>query len=574
MQAASMLTDPILKLRVAKPIAAALQSLPPLLARVYANRGISSLAEVDTHLQNLYPPGQLAQSERAADLLIDAIGAQKRIVIVGDFDADGATSSALAVLGLRALGAENVSFRVPDRFRYGYGLTPPIVDEVIADGAELIVTVDNGIASIDGVAAANRAGVPVLVTDHHLPGDQLPEAAAIVNPNAPGCDFPSKALAGVGVMFYVLLATRARMRERRLPGGEVNLAQFLDLVALGSVADVVPLDRNNRILVSQGLQRIRAGQCRPGIRALLMIAKREREHLVASDLGFSIGPRLNAAGRLDDMSLGINCLLADSDREAMTLAAELDALNHERREIEDDMLATAEQQLLRKLREQTRLPPALCLYDDSWHQGVIGILAGRLKDRCHRPAICLADGGDGLLKGSGRSIPGVHLRDVLATIANQHPQLLSKFGGHAMAAGLTLKRDQLAPFAELFAAEVARQLGPEPPAREIWSDGELPADCFNYELALQLRNAGPWGQHFPEPLFHGEFEVIGRRTLAERHRRLSLRHAEGPVLEAVAFNVERLGYDESARTVTVAYRLDVNHYGGQRKVQLMVERFF
>ena len=569
-----MQTAPVLKVRAAKPIPPALASLPALLARLYANRGIESLDDVDTRLQSLYPPNQLAQSERAADLLIEAIRGRKRIVIVGDFDADGATSSALAVLGLRALGAENVSFRVPDRFRYGYGLTPPIVEEVIADGAELIVTVDNGIASIDGIALANDRGVPVLVTDHHLPGEQLPAAAAIVNPNAPGCHFPSKALAGVGVMFYVLLATRAKLRERGLPGGDVNLAQFLDLVALGSVADVVPLDRNNRILVSQGLQRIRAGQCRPGIRALLMIAKREREHLVASDLGFSIGPRLNAAGRLDDMSLGINCLLAESDREAMTLAAELDALNHERREIEDDMLATAEQQLLRRLREQAQLPPALCLFDDSWHQGVIGILAGRLKDRCHRPAICLADAGDGLLKGSGRSIPGVHLRDVLATIANQHPELLSKFGGHAMAAGLTLKQEHLTTFAEQFAAEVARQLGPEPPEREIWSDGELPAESFDYELALQLRNAGPWGQLFPEPLFHGEFEIVGRRTMAERHRRLTLRHAEGAVVEAVAFNVERLGYDESAKTVTLAYRLDVNHYGGQRKVQLMVERFF
>ncbi|HEX4911285.1 MAG TPA: single-stranded-DNA-specific exonuclease RecJ, partial [Permianibacter sp.] len=489
-----MHASPILRVREPQPIATELASLPPLLARVYANRGVTALAEIDTRLQALYPPNLLAQSDRAAELLVAAIRQQKRIVIVGDFDADGATSSALAVLGLRALGAENVSFRVPDRFRYGYGLTPPIVDEVIADGAELIVTVDNGIASLEGVACANAKGVPVLVTDHHLPGEHLPDAAAIVNPNAPGCGFPSKALAGVGVMFYVLLATRARMRELGLPGGEVNLAQFLDLVALGSVADVVPLDRNNRILVSQGLQRIRAGQCRPGIRALLMIAKREREHLVASDLGFSIGPRLNAAGRLDDMSLGINCLLAESDREAMTLAAELDALNHERREIEDDMLATAEQQLLRRLREQTQLPSALCLFDDSWHQGVIGILAGRLKDRCHRPAICLADAGDGLLKGSGRSIPGVHLRDVLATIANQHPDLLSKFGGHAMAAGLTLKRDQLALFAEQFAAEVGRQLGPVPPEREIWSDGELPADSFDYDLALQLRNAGPWGQ--------------------------------------------------------------------------------
>jgi single-stranded-DNA-specific exonuclease len=565
---------PVLKLRPNMPLSAELQTLPPLLARVYANRGISRLDEIDTRLQALLPPNRLAQSERAAELLIAAIAQHKRIVIVGDFDADGATSSALAVLGLRALGAEHVSFRVPDRFRYGYGLTPPIVAEVIADGADLIVTVDNGIASIDGVAAAKLADVPVLVTDHHLPGEQLPEAAAIVNPNAPGCSFPSKALAGVGVMFYVLLATRARMRELGLPGGEVNLAQFLDLVALGSVADVVPLDQNNRILIQQGLQRIRAGQCRPGIRALLMIAKREREHLVASDLAFSIGPRLNAAGRLDDMSLGINCLLAESDREAMTLAAELDALNHERREIEDDMLATAEQQLLRKLREQATLPAALCLFDDSWHQGVIGILAGRLKDRCHRPAICLADAGDGLLKGSGRSIPGVHLRDVLATIANRHPALLSKFGGHAMAAGLTLQQHDLPLFAEQFAAEVSRQLGPVPPEREIWSDGELGSEHFDYEQAQQLRNAGPWGQLFPEPLFHGEFEVIGRRTMAERHRQLTLRHAEGAVVEAVAFNVERLGYDESARIVQLAYRLDVNHYGGQRKLQLSIERFF
>ncbi|WP_407951139.1 single-stranded-DNA-specific exonuclease RecJ [Permianibacter fluminis] len=562
-----------MRLRPSLSPSAELQSLPPLLARVYANRGVTRLTEIDTHLQALLPPSLLAQSERAADLLIDAMQQKKRIVVVGDFDADGATSSALAVLGLRALGATAVSFRVPDRFRYGYGLTPPIVEEVIADGAELIVTVDNGIASIDGIALAKARGVPVLVTDHHLPGEQLPDAAAIVNPNAPGCAFPSKALAGVGVMFYVLLATRARLRERGLPGAEVNLAQFLDLVALGTVADVVPLDQNNRILVQQGLQRIRAGQCRPGIRALLMIAKREREHLVASDLGFSIGPRLNAAGRLDDMSLGINCLLAESDREAMTLAAELDALNHERREIEDDMLATAEQQLLRKLREQPRLPPALCLFDDSWHQGVIGILAGRLKDRCHRPAICLADAGDGWLKGSGRSIPGVHLRDVLATIANQHPDMLSKFGGHAMAAGLTLHQHQLATFAERFATEVARQLGPEPPERELWSDGELSSDDLVYEQALQLRQAGPWGQLFPEPLFHGEFEVIGRRTMAERHRRLTLRHRDGTVVEAVAFNVERLGYDDNASTVQLVYRLDVNHYGGQRKLQLTAERF-
>ena len=551
-------------------------SLHPLLAQIYSARGIRSARDLDLGLARLHPPAALRNAERAAVLLADAIAAGDRLLVVGDFDADGATSSALAVSCLRAFGAAEVDYLVPNRFEYGYGLTPEIVELAAARRPDLIITVDNGISSIEGVAAARALGIATLITDHHLAGRELPAADVIVNPNQPGCDFPSKNLAGVGVIFYVMLALRAELRLRGWfeQRDEPNLAQYTDLVALGTVADVVPLDYNNRILVAAGLQRIRAGQARPGIQALLEVASRRPAAIVAADLGFAVGPRINAAGRLDDMSIGIECLLSEDPQRAMRLATQLQQLNQDRRVIESDMQQEALQALAElDLVREGEPPLAMTLYQPGWHQGVIGILASRIKDRLHRPTIAFADGDPGQIKGSARSIPGIHIRDILDAVACRHPGLISKFGGHAMAAGLSLARADYQRFAEAFVAEVERHAEDVQLQAVIESDGELVESDFALELAEQLRFAGPWGQHFPEPVFDGRFQVVSQRLVAEKHLKLVLFPASGSVLlDAIAFNIDpEVWPNQTVEQVEIAYRLDVNEFRGQRSLQLLVE---
>ncbi|WP_041523736.1 single-stranded-DNA-specific exonuclease RecJ [Gilvimarinus agarilyticus] len=553
-------------------------AVPPLLARIYSARGVSDERELALTLQELLKPSMKGLPE-AASLLADAVVADARILIVGDFDCDGATSSALAVLALTAMGARQVEFLVPNRFEYGYGLTPEIVAVAAEREPDLIVTVDNGISSIEGVAAAQALGIAVLVTDHHLPGAQLPAAEAIVNPNQPGCDFPSKNLAGVGVIFYVLNALRRELSQigwfAEAGIKEPNMAQYLDLVALGTVADVVPLDHNNRILVEQGLQRIRAGVARPGILALLEVAGRGRERLVAADLGFALGPRLNAAGRLDDMSIGIQCLLSDDLLTARELAVALDDFNRDRKAIENGMQREALQMLDGlEVGEDGELPWGLCLYDARWHQGVIGILASRIKDRHHRPVIVFADADDGTIKGSARSIPGLHIRDALDAVAAHHPELLHKFGGHAMAAGMSLAKDDFAAFASAFDNEVRRQLNNDDLQAVVLSDGMLSDAEFDLGLAHQLRAAGPWGQHFPEPLFDGEFTLVQQRIVGDKHLKLVLAPEANNQLaiDAIAFNVDLEVWPSPATTrVRAAFKLDVNEYRGRESLQLMLD---
>ena len=551
-------------------------AIHPLLARVYSRRGISHTDELNLGLDQLLPPADLLNADRAAILLADALAEDKRMLVVGDFDADGATSTALAVSVLRAFGVANVGFLVPNRFEYGYGLTPEIVELARSEKPDLIITVDNGISSIEGVQAARAAGIATLVTDHHLAGNQLPEADVIVNPNQPGCAFASKNLAGVGVIFYIMLALRAELRRRGWfnKREEVNLGQFLDLVALGTVADVVPLDRNNRILVSAGLARIRAGQARPGIKALLDVASRRQASVVASDLGFAVGPRINAAGRLDDMSIGINCLMTEDPAEAASLAQRLQGLNQDRRVIEREMQNEAMQFLANLPLDDDREPPiALTLYQGGWHQGVIGILASRIKDRLHRPVIAFADGDGDELKGSARSIAGVHIRDILDAVATRHPGLITRFGGHAMAAGMTLRRDDYEAFSAAFVEEVARHAADVELQAVIESDGELEPTDFQLDVAATLRYAGPWGQHFPEPVFDGTFDIVSQRLVGEKHLKLVLSLPGKPlVLDAIAFNVDLDTWpNASIESAQIAYRLDVNEFRGQRNVQLVVE---
>lgn len=551
-------------------------ALPPVLRRIYAARGIDDPMQLDTTVERLLPPERLNGLTRALDLLEQTLVAGQRIVIVGDFDADGATSTALMVRALRSLGAQQVSYLVPNRFDFGYGLTPEIVAVAAQRKPDLLVTVDSGISCLAGVAAARAAGMRVLVTDHHLPGLQLPEADAIVNPNLPGDQFPSKNLAGVGVAFYVMVALRARLRDKGwfaacgLP--EPNLAQLLDLVALGTVADVVALDHNNRVLVEQGLRRIRAGRCVPGITALLTVGGRNPARAVASDLGFAVGPRLNAAGRLEDMALGIECLLADDPQTAQHMARQLDQLNRERREIEADMQAQALKALETLHLEEGGLPTGLCVYDPVWHQGVIGILASRLKDRFHRPVIAFAAAGNGEIKGSARSVPGLHIRDCLEAVSARHPGLIRKFGGHAMAAGLTLAERDFAVFQALFDAEIGSQLGPDDLHGILHSDGELEPHELTLELAEMLRLAGPWGQHFPEPLFDGRFVVVNQRVVGEAHLKLSVRPPATEItFDAIYFGAAAGIGDISGREVQLAYRVDANEFRGVRSVQLVVE---
>ncbi len=551
--------------------------LPPLLRRVYRQRPLNSAQELERGLERLLPLDRLSGLSRAAELLQEMLARDAPILVLADFDADGATSCALLVRGLRAMGAGQVGYLVPDRFRFGYGLTPEIVQVALQRRPELLITVDNGISSLEGVAAAREAGVKVLVTDHHLPGPELPAADVIVNPNLPGDPFPSKHLAGVGVVFYLLAALRQRLRQSggfaRRGIAEPNLADLLDLVALGTVADVVPLDHNNRILVYQGLRRIRAGRCVAGIRALAEVSGRELPRLVAADLGFALGPRLNAAGRLEDMSVGIECLLSDDPATALDLARRLDGLNRQRREIEQAMQTQALQQVDEML-PAGELPFGLCLYRDDWHQGVIGILAARIRERWHRPVIACAPGEEaGLVKGSARSVPGLHIRDTLEAVAARHPGLLEKFGGHAMAAGMSLRREHLETFARAFDEAVRQRLDADALEGVIHSDGPLDETELELESARLLRQAGPWGQAFPEPLFDGRFRVAGRRVVGERHLKLTLAtEPGGRLLDAIAFNQADPLPDEGA-LIHAAYRLDVNAYRGRESLQLMIEYF-
>ncbi|MGR5141371.1 single-stranded-DNA-specific exonuclease RecJ [Photobacterium sp. DNB23_23_1] len=552
-------------------------STPPILQRIYAARGISSEVELERGVRGLLGYNQLYGIAPAVALLKQALAEQRRIIVVGDFDADGATSSALSVLALRMLGSRNVDYLVPNRFDDGYGLSPEVVEQAADRGAELIMTVDNGVSSISGVAAAKARGIQVLVTDHHLPGDVLPEADAIVNPNLHECTFPSKALCGVGVAFYLMLAVRASLREENwfaeqgLP--EPNLAELLDLVALGTVADVVALDGNNRILVHQGLQRIRAGKCRPGIRALIEVANRDPARLVATDLGFALGPRINAAGRLDDMSFGVELLLCDNIQAARRMATELDALNQTRKEIEHGMKEEAVAICERLKFNKQDMPYGLSLFQRDWHQGVIGILASRIKEQYHRPVIAFADAGNGEIKGSCRSIPGLHMRDVLDLIDTQNPGMILKFGGHAMAAGLTIPETQLDAFNQAFDNAVRAELDEDALRGVLLSDGELMPQELNLQVAEVLRAGGPWGQQFPEPMFDGRFRLLHQKLVGSKHLKMMLEPlAGGSVIDAIAFNVDvRRWPDASVQQVELAYRLDVNEFRGNRSAQLLVE---
>ena len=554
-------------------------NLHPLLERIFLARGITSDLELDRTLAKLPSPWLLSGMEEMVEHLLVAINEQQKICIVADFDADGATSCAVAIKGLQLLGAGQVTFVVPNRFDYGYGLTPEIVELVKLQNPDVIITVDNGISSIDGVKAATDSGIKVLVTDHHLPGSILPAATAIVNPNLLDDKFPNKSLAGVGVIFYVLLALRSRLRDinwfETNQVKEPNLAQLLDYVALGTVADVVALEQSNRILVYQGLLRIRTGRCHPGLTALVEVSGKNRQTITAADLGFSLGPRLNAAGRMDDMSLGIQCLLSDDPALAKDIALQLDALNNDRREVEAVMKHEALTYLSEmKALDEHHLPAGVCLFDANWHQGVIGILASRIKDQVHRPVIAFAPAGKDLIKGSARSIPGVHIRDVLSDIAAAHPNLLSKFGGHAMAAGLSLKMHDYPPFALAFDEMVGKRLASVDLEQKILSDGELTEQEMTLEIADLLQNAATWGQEFPEPLFDGVFDVIQSRIVGQRHLKLVLRKPSGDlVIDAIAFFVDKPEHWLGLRQIKVAYRLDINEFRGNRTVQFIVQYF-
>lgn len=551
--------------------------LPPLLRRLYASRGVRSARELERSVKGMLPWQQLSGIDNAVEILYNAFREGTRIIVVGDFDADGATSTALSVLGMRALGCDNISYLVPNRFEDGYGLSPEVVDQAKARGAQLIVTVDNGISSHAGVAHAKTLGIPVIVTDHHLPGDTLPDAEAIINPNLRDCEFPSKSLAGVGVAFYLMLALRTFLRdkgwfdERNI--APPNLAELLDLVALGTVADVVPLDANNRILTWQGLSRIRAGKCRPGIKALLEISNRDPQQLAASDLGFALGPRLNAAGRLDDMSVGVALLLCDNLGEARVLASELDALNQTRKEIEQGMQAEALILCEKLERSSETLPGGLAMYHPEWHQGVVGILASRIKERFHRPAIAFAPAGDGTLKGSGRSIQGLHMRDALERLDTLYPDLMIKFGGHAMAAGLSLEEHKFEQFQQRFGELVTEWLDPALLQGEVISDGPLSAAEMSMEVAQLLRDAGPWGQMFPEPLFDGRFRLLQQRLVGERHLKVMVEPVGGgPLLDGIAFNIDTTCWpDNGVREVELAYKLDINEFRGNRSLQIIID---
>jgi single-stranded-DNA-specific exonuclease len=540
------------------------QGLPPLLARIYASRGIKTRSELDYDLKSLIPPAQLTNAAEAAILLADAIEADARILIVADYDCDGATACAVGMRALRAFGA-TVDYLVPNRFTYGYGLSPEIVDLAATRNPDLIVTVDNGIASLEGVTRANELGIATLITDHHLPVEQLPTADCIVNPNQPGCEFPSKCIAGVGVMFYVMLALRAELRTRGWFGDErkePNLGALLDLVALGTVADVVRLDRNNRILVNQGIKRMREGKLTPGLRAIFRAAGREPAKATSLDLGFIVGPRLNAAGRLSDMSLGIEALITDDETRALNIAQQLDALNRERKDIESDMQETA---LIHLDTLENMDGASIALFDPEWHQGVIGILASRIKEKLHRPVFAFARGENQEIKGSGRSIPGLHLRDALDLVSKRAPGLLRRFGGHAMAAGATMMEADFPRFRDLFAQVADELLSPADLTRTLETDGGLEAAYFSINTA-HLLEGEIWGQGFPAPIFEDEFIVESQRILKEKHLKMRLRKGEQR-LDAIQFNFSAA----PGPRIRAAYRLAINDYNGVQTPQLMIE---
>ncbi|CCN73135.1 single-stranded-DNA-specific exonuclease RecJ [Vibrio nigripulchritudo] len=557
-------------------------SIPPLLQRIYAARGVQSINQLEKAAKALHSYQLLGGIQQAVEILFESIQKQKRIIVVGDFDADGATSSALSVLALRMLGCPNVDYLVPNRFEDGYGLSPEVVDQALELGVEVIMTVDNGVSSIDGVRYAKEKGLTVIVTDHHLPGNELPIADAIVNPNLESCQFPSKSLAGVGVAFYMMMALCVRMRKFSWFASrgmqEPKLMELIDLVALGTVADVVPLDENNRILVHQGLQRIRAGKARPGIQALIEVSKRDARRLVASDFGFALGPRINAAGRLDDMSFGVELLMSNNIHAARRMASELDGLNQTRKEIEEGMKQEAMAFCERlQFGENAELPYGLALFQRDWHQGVIGILASRIKEKFHRPVIAFADGGEGTIKGSCRSIPGLHMRDTLDRIDTQNPGLIAKFGGHAMAAGLTIDEVDFEKFSKLFDEAVRQDLDEASLKGVVMSDGELLPEEFSMHVAETLRGAGPWGQAFPEPIFDGEFKVLHQKLVGEKHLKLMLEplhkgHPTNIMIDGIAFNIDlRRWPDASVKTVHLAYKLDVNEFRGNQSLQLMID---
>jgi len=554
--------------------------LHPILKRIYANRHIDSLSQVDYTLNRLINFNQLRGIDAAANIVADAVMNDQRMIIIGDYDADGATSTALVVRALNSFAAARVDYLVPNRFEYGYGLTPEIVEVAKAYSPDVLITVDNGISSIEGVSAAKQNNIKVVVTDHHLPAQQLPAADAIVNPNQPGCEFPSKSIAGVGVAFYLMLAVRGTLRDRGWfdqQRVEPNMADLLDLVALGTVADVVPLDENNRILVEQGIRRMRAGKARAGIRALFQAAAKDIKACTSTDLGFFIGPRLNAAGRLEDMSAGVECLITDSASVAEGIASELNNLNIQRKQIEQGMLteALADMNTLLETLDNDQLQAGLCLYNSEWHQGVIGLLASRIKERFHRPVVAFANANDDVdsheIKGSARSIQGLHIRDVLDAIASRQPGLIQKFGGHAMAAGLSISKADFEAFKQAFEQEVDSLLSEDELEEVVETDGSIEADHMSLETAELIESAGPWGQHFPEPVFDNRFEILNWKIVGDKHLKMQLRHNAGskPV-DAIAFNT--LADDlPSFENIHLAYRMNVNEFRNNRSLQLIVD---
>jgi single-stranded-DNA-specific exonuclease len=552
--------------------------VPPVIQRLMLARGVLRPEALDLSMVGLAPPASMKDIDLAANLLADAIEQMQLIVIVGDYDCDGATSTALSVLALRSFGCTNVQYLIPNRFEDGYGLTPPIVKRAQAQGASLIMTVDNGVSSIDGVRLAKQLEMCVVVTDHHLPGAQMPAADALVNPNQPGCGFPFKSTAGVGVAFYLMCVLRKVLRDRqwfsRQRIDEPNMATYLDIVALGTVADVVSLEHNNRLLVAQGLKRIKAGMCRPGIAALAKIANRELRFLSSADLGFSLGPRLNAAGRLDDMSVGIECLIAEDTERAQTLAMMLNSYNDDRKVIEADMQEQAKA-IVKDLQQLkgANLPWGLCLYDESWHQGVVGLLASRVKERQHRPVVAFARAAEGSteLKGSARSIAGLHIRDAFERVASQNPGLILKFGGHAAAAGLSIEGDKLEQFTRAFDQAVRAMLDPELLRPELLTDGTLAEGELTIDTARYIEMYGPWGQGFPEPVFEGKFSVYDKRVVGGRHLKLMLTTAQGNIVDAIQFNSEWIEGGLPPQ-IYIAYRMDINRFRGKESVQLIVDQ--
>ena len=559
-----------------------LNQFNPIIRRIYAGRGITSQEEIKRSAGQLLPVTSMTGITSACEVLYDVMQKNQHITIVGDFDADGATSTALMVLGLRKLGFARVDYKVPNRFDYGYGLSPALTEEIIATGTDVIITVDNGISCLQGVALAKEAGLKVIVTDHHLPGKTLPNADAIVNPNQAACEFASKNLAGVGVAFYLLLGLRAHLRQENwfTTHGvqEPNLAELLDLVALGTVADVVQLDSNNRILVHQGLARIQKGVCRPGIKAILQIANKDAKSVKASDFGFAIGPRLNAAGRLDDMSYGIRCLLTDDYGQALKMAEDLNGLNTERKEIEQGMRIEAEAAVNTLTITDGSLPNGICVYEPDWHQGVIGIVAGRIKEKFYRPTIAFAKGdaneaGQIELKGSARSIQGVHIRDVLDEVNTRFPGLITKFGGHAMAAGLSLYESKLNEFKQAFDLVLSEHLSEEVLTQVTLTDGNLPSEYLTMEFCQELNQAGPWGQGFAEPTFDDEFEIINQRLVGAKHLKLVLTNDFGLVVDAIHFNADLNVWPNPNQTrARLVYQLDINEFRGRSNLQLLVQQ--